>query len=186
LEELQGMTRLLIDDVNRIKPTIGEGNGNPSDEHFAQRRCYVRAVYALVEAFAEQHRRLLIELAENNYVTIPEDTLRRLREIRIFIQDGVEQERQQYLQLYEKIKLVYKTAEICFGHAVNVTFGNQGCEDFQDGMELRNRVTHPKIYPDLHIHEQDLRTMNAASDWFRSLQNEFVNAARAHRQEHHW
>jgi hypothetical protein len=186
LEELQGMTRLLIDDVNRVKPTIGEGNGNPTDEHFTQRRYYVRAVYALVEAFAEQHRRLLVELAQHNFVTIAEDTLRRLREIRIVIQDGVEQERQQYLQLYEKIKLVYRTAGTSFGQPLNVTFGDQGYETFQDGMELRNRVTHPKSYRDLHIHEQDLQTANNASEWFKSLQNEFVRVARAHREEHRW
>ena len=42
---------------------------------------------------------------------------------------------------------------------MNITFGNRGCDHFQDGMELRNRVTHPKTYPDLHIHEQDLQTV---------------------------
>jgi len=29
LVELQGMTRLLIDDTNRIKPLIGAGNPHP-------------------------------------------------------------------------------------------------------------------------------------------------------------
>lgn len=53
LEELRGMTRLLIDDVNLLRPKLGEGNPDPSDEEKANRRFYVRAVFALVEAFVE-------------------------------------------------------------------------------------------------------------------------------------
>jgi hypothetical protein len=149
LEELQGMTRLLIDDTNRIKPTIGEGNPDPSDEEKTHRRSYVRAVFALVEAFAEQHRRLLVELAENGFVTIPEKKLRELQEIRIVLQDGVPQERTAYLRLYEKIKTVYTAAGTAFQEALNVTFGDKNWETFQDTITIRDRITHPKQYLDI-------------------------------------
>ena len=58
LEELEGMTRLLIDDVGLLRPLVGEGEDDPSAGRKAYRRCYVRAVFALVEALVEQHRRL--------------------------------------------------------------------------------------------------------------------------------
>src|ERR1035437_10144113 len=64
LEELRGMTHVLIDDVNLLRPKLGEGNPDPSNEEKANRRFYVRAVFALVEAFVEQHRRLLVHLCE--------------------------------------------------------------------------------------------------------------------------
>ena len=82
LEELRGMTRLLIDDVNLLRPKLGEGNPDPSDEEKANRRFYVRAVFALVEAFVEQHRRLLVHLCESGKITLPENRLNKLREIK--------------------------------------------------------------------------------------------------------
>jgi hypothetical protein len=72
LEELQGMTRLLIDDVRLLRPKIGEGNPDPSDDEKAYRRFYVRAVFALVEAFVEQHRRLVIYLCEAGKIELSE------------------------------------------------------------------------------------------------------------------
>jgi hypothetical protein len=89
LEQLIGMTRILIDDVNRIKPSIGERNPDPTDEEQTSRRCYVRAVFALVEAFAEQHRRPLVQLAQTNTIAIPEDSVRTLRQIKLVTKGGV-------------------------------------------------------------------------------------------------
>jgi hypothetical protein len=188
LEELQGMTRLLIDDVSRIKALVGEGNPDPSDQEKTHRRCYVRAVFALVEAFAEQHRRLLIQLAENRYITIPEPKLTRFREIKVIINevDGTKEEQRQYLQIFEKIKLVYKTAGTSFGQELTITFGDQGWETFRSAMELRNKVTHPKRVEDCWIFEDQIQTVNNASDWFKTLQNEFVRVAREHRQQTGW
>ncbi len=102
------MTRLLIDDVERLQSEVGAGVPDPSDLHKANRRFYIRAVFALIEAFAEQHRRLLLDLADANKVTIKTKALSVLREIReVTLPDGSVEERQQYLQLYEKIRTVY-------------------------------------------------------------------------------
>jgi hypothetical protein len=60
LEELQGMTRLLIDDVGRLQGELGAGVPDPADVQQTNRRFYIRAVVSLVEACAE-HRRLLLE-----------------------------------------------------------------------------------------------------------------------------
>jgi hypothetical protein len=89
LEELQSMTRLLIDDVTLLKPKVGELNPNATDQEKANRRFYVRAVFALVEAFVEQHRRLLLQLCESNRIELKEKTRKRLLEIReVFRDDG--------------------------------------------------------------------------------------------------
>jgi hypothetical protein len=184
LEELQGMTRLLIDDVVLLKPLMGEREPDPSHEQNAYRRFYIRAVFALVEAFAEQHRRLLIELADSGVITIPEKKLVALREIQeVLNDDGTVEEQQKYLHIYEKIKTVYKAAGDGFGQELNITFGNQGWTTFKAAIELRNQVTHPKRVGDCWIFETHLQTVNAADDWFRTLQNEFVRVARAHRKQ---
>ena len=187
LEELQGMTRLLIDDVAILRNELGEQNPDPSSAQKANRRFYLRAVFALVEAFVEQHRRLLVELCNAHVITLPEKKLQRLREIKeVLNPDGTVEERDQYLQIFDKIKEVYKAAADGFGQPLKITFGDEGWVTFKDAMELRDRVTHPKAVADCWNYEQDIETVNSANEWFKTLQNEFVRVAREHRAAHRW
>src|SRR5262245_31857811 len=97
LEELQGMTHLLIDDVALLRPKVGERNPDVTDEEKAIRRFYIRAVFALVEAFVEQHRRLLLDLCQSNTITLSDKAHKKLREIKeVFLEDGAIEEREQY------------------------------------------------------------------------------------------
>jgi hypothetical protein len=184
LEELQGMTRLLIDDVNLLRPRIGEGKLDPSDEEKAYRRFYVRAVFALVEAFVEQHRRLVIHLCEAGKIVLTENRLKRLREIKqIFDASGVVVgEETNYLRIFDKIKRVYNAAAAGFHSPLTVTFGDNHWPEFQEAMEIRNQITHPKNVQDCWIFEPSLQKVIAAHYWFRALQNDFVRIAREHRE----
>jgi uncharacterized protein YjhX (UPF0386 family) len=187
LVELQGMTHLLIDDVTLLKPKVGELNPNVTGEEKANRRFYIRAVFALVEAFVEQHRRLLLELCESNKIALKEKTRKKLQEIKeVFREDGTVEEQVQYLQIFDKIKAVYKAAEFAFGRPLKVTFGDRGWTTFKAAMEIRNQVTHPKDVRDCWIMEDALKTVNDADEWFKKLQNEFVRVAREHRTANGW
>jgi len=181
------MTRLLIDDVLVLRPVLGEREPDHCAVVKTYRRFYVRAVFALVEAFVEQHRRLLVELAQAGIITIPEKTLLRLREIKAVLQDdGMAIEEERFLQMFDKIKLVYKAASVGFGERLRITFGDKGWETFKNAMALRNQVTHPKTVNDCWIFEGHLQTVIHAEAWFKTLQNEFVRVARAHRAQHRW
>jgi hypothetical protein len=188
LEELQGMTRLLIDDVTMLRPTIGEGSPDPSVQEKANRRFYVRAVFALVEAFVEQHRRLLVHLCQAGTITLSEDTLTQLRLMKKLFDDtgAVVGEERQNMRTFEKIKEVYKAAATGFGQALTVDFGDQGWTNFKAAMFIRHQITHPKNVSDCWIEEADIQSVVSAHDWFRTLQNEFVRVARAHREQNGW
>jgi hypothetical protein len=177
---------LLIDDISLLNPLVGDLNPDPSDAEKAYRRFYVRAVFALVEAFAEHHRRLLIELADAGFITIREAKLKELREIKDVLDDdgAVVGQRQKYLQIFDKIQAVYKAAGEGFGEELKITFGDDGWTTFKDAMELRNNVTHPKEVSNCWIFQGHLNTVTAASEWFKTIQNEFVRVARAHRATH--
>ncbi len=97
-------THLLIDDVKLLKPKVGEPKPNVTDEEEANRRFYIRAVFALVEAFVEQHRRLLLELCECSKIELREKTRRKLQEIKeIFREDGTAELRRAAEKQKEKI-----------------------------------------------------------------------------------
>jgi hypothetical protein len=184
LEELRDMTHLLIDDANLLRPKIGEGKPDPSDEEKAYRRFYVRAVFALVEAFVEQHRRLVIHLCEAGKIVLTQNKLNRLREIKQILDasGAVVGEAPNYLRIFDKIKRVYKAAATGFHSPLTVAFDNDHWREFQEAMEIRNQITHPKTVQDCWIFEPSLQKVIAAHEWFRALQNDFVRIAREHRE----
>jgi hypothetical protein len=140
LEELQGMTRLLIDGVSRLGAKIGEGNPDPSHDENAYRRFYVRAVFALVAAFVEQHRRLVVHLCEAGKINLRGNKLRQLRETREILDSGgaVLGEEPNYMGIFDKIKEVYKTAAAGFGSQLRITFGDDHWREFKTAMKIRN------------------------------------------------
>jgi hypothetical protein len=180
------MTRLLIDNVNRIKPGIGAGNPDPTDEGRQ-----TAAAASAPSSPSWNHSRnntaaSSLNLAENNLITFPEATHWELRQLRLVMGNGTPQEVSQLLKPYEKMNLVYTAAGAGFGQPLQITLGDEGWTMFRDAMELRNRVAHPKRHDDLWIFEGNLQTVDRASEWFKTLQNEFVRIARAYREQRRW
>jgi hypothetical protein len=89
--------------VALLCPKLGEGNPDPSDEEKANRCFHVRAVFAIVEAVVEQHRCLLVHLCEFGKITLPENRLNKLREIKNLDENGaVVGEEANYLRALER------------------------------------------------------------------------------------
>lgn len=176
IDEIQGMTRILGADVDRLRPMLGELDIQAalSESEEGNRRFYVRAVFALVEAVVEQHRRLLLDLAERSTISLDAKAQKRL------------QEKKRHLGLGEKIGLVYQTAADAFGQATAVPIAGPGRDAFLKALEKRHLVTHPKTFHECHVDEQHIREIEKGHEWFRALQKDFVRAARLHRQGHPW
>lgn len=186
LDEIQGMTRVLTQDVERLRPLVG-ADVAISDGEEANRRFYVRAVFALVEAVVEQHKRLLLDLAEGARISLAVAVREALSEQAPLVKDnGAVMYREQYLQLERKLRAVYRAAGEAFQQPLAVSFGDAGWQSFRAALDVRDRITHPKTYQDCHVDGDALDTVNRGHDWFRGLNNEFVRVAREHRQTHPW
>ena len=186
LDEIQGMTRVLTQDVERLRPLVG-ADVAISDGEEANRRFYVRAVFALVEAVVEQHKRLLLDLAEGSRISLAVAVREALSEQAPLVKDnGAVMYREQSLQLERKLRAVYRAAGEAFQQPLAVSFGDTGWQSFRAALDVRDRITHPKTYQDCHVDGDALDTVNQGHDWFRGLNNEFVRVAQEHRQTHPW
>jgi hypothetical protein len=189
IEEIQDMVRILTSDVDCLKPKLGERNisAELSKNEEANRRFYVRAVFSLIEAVVEQHKRLLLDLAKRKEVTLQKSVVEALSERSYFVkQNGKVGKRKQYLQLKLKLRAVYSAAGDVFNQTLSADYGDQGWQAFCGAIDIRDRLTHPKTFEDCHVGEEELETVDRGHKWFRDLNNEFVKVASKHRDNHKW
>lgn len=189
LEELQGMTRVFGGDVERLKSLLGERSVQAavSEEQEGWRRFYIRAVFALVEAAVEQHKRLLLDLSARGIVTLAPGVSEILSEKQFFAKDnGDVGQREQFLALERKLRAVYRAAAASFQRELVVNFGDGGWRSFCAAQDIRDRITHPKTFEECQVEGDDLDTVDRGHEWFRALNNEFVRVAREHRNHHGW
>lgn len=173
LEELQGMVRVLTADVERLRPRLGPRDiraAVPDDEEMA-RRLYVRAIFARIEAIVEQHKRLLLHLANRVAITLQSGVREALSERVHAVKDnGAVTEREQHLQFQRKLRAVYRAAGEGFGEALAAEFGDQGWQAFQAAIVVRDRLTHPKTFEDCQVSEDDLNAgLSSAPRFVQSL-----------------
>jgi hypothetical protein len=88
LEEIQGLRDIFAEDVRQVRSRLVQrAPAEIGSEVAGARRAYVRAVFALVEALAEQHKRLLLDLAEHGSVVLVADVVQVLAERICVVQD---------------------------------------------------------------------------------------------------
>lgn len=189
LEEIQGMTRVLAGDVQRLGRQLGDRSiqSEVSDEQAGARRAYIRAIFALIEAIVEQHKRLLLDLSTSQFVTLAPGVAYVLTEQGYVVdENGTVTLRDQYLQLRRKLRAVYRAAAEAFAKPLRIEYGDNGWRLFGNAVKVRDRITHPMSFADCQISGEDLDTVDAANDWFKGVNSEFVRVAREHRKERGW
>lgn len=135
-------------------------------------RTYVRAVFALFEGVAFATRQYILAQANAGHyeITVQEHDL--LSE-RTFTLDskGAIREKDNFLPFLPGFRLTMTILGRCLGMSEYVTnaFGHNGFESFQDGVRIRNQVTHPKSPAQMMLSAKDIETVKLAERWFDSL-----------------
>jgi hypothetical protein len=167
IEEIYDILRVLLGDVRRLEKALGQRRPVEIDSDAAGlQRCYVRAVFALIEAVVEQHRLLLLDLSAAQVVTLENGATLESRKMK------------RDTPLSPKIEAVYKAAGQAFGQLIEVA-----CEPLKAAKDIRNRLTHPKSFHECDVF-LDLDKVREAEKWFCKLNNNFVAAAKQHRKAH--
>jgi hypothetical protein len=175
LDEIQGVTRVLANDVRRLKEQCGPRTPEEIDGDISIcRRAYVRAAFALIEALVEQHKRLILDLADRTLVSLGDGVSEQLRK------------RIPYSSLQKKIRAVYEAAGDAFEKPFDIERTFEGWQVLESAIGIRNRITHPKSYMDCRVGVEDIDAVEKAEDRFRHLHNEFVKVAGKHQATHDW
>ena len=189
LEEMRDVIDVLNGDVERLRPRLGPRSiqDEASDDEKTNRRSYVRAIFALIEAVVEQHKRLLLDLSEQGVVQLGPGVRESLLERTYSVKDnGSIGEKEQYLPLQRKLRAVYRAAAEVFGQPLELDFAGGGWRAFCTALDVRDRITHPKTFVFCQVEDDELGTIDCGHEWFRDVNQRLVGVAERHRQAHGW
>ncbi|MDP2183086.1 MAG: hypothetical protein Q8K99_11025 [Actinomycetota bacterium] len=189
LEQTEHIRNLLVGDLGRLKPRLGERSVAVAHTaaQYANRRAYVRATFALVEALVEQHARLLVDLESGGAVSLTPEERAALSETTYEVRQGGQiRMRDARLSLDRKLRLVYRLAGEVLGEPLAIRFDDQGWVSFREAQRIRDALMHPKTPHDCYVDERQLNKVDSAEEWYRVVHNEFTRVAEQHRASRKW
>ena len=189
LDEIKEIIYTLGGDKDRLSTKLGSRSITEaiSEDEEANRRFYIRAIFAFIEALVEQHKNLMLELSDKGIVKLPLGAYEAVSEYIYIVKDNGEISPQfKYLQLQRKIKAVYKIAGEAFGEPLNIDFGDQGWKALKSAIKIRDSLTHPKSKKDCFVENEYLDIVESGESWFKNSNKEFVRVAVSHSKKHNW
>lgn len=163
LEDLAESLRffsILNEDVENANKLMLE-----NDTQFS-RRMYLRSFFALIEGNAFRQRELALSVHKHKKNCFNEEEVIALeeKEIRI-IDNGNVEVKKKIVQFFPLFKLSNKSYCKAFNKKLP-DYANNGWNQLQKAVEIRNRITHPKSKEELVISDDDLEIINEAKCWY--------------------
>jgi hypothetical protein len=162
--ELRNLFYTLWDDVLACRTKLSANGG------IFWSRTYVRCFIATVEGMTHQMRQILLyEHNKNTFHLAPEEVMLLSEERYNLDENGsTVTKKQQFLPFLAGIKLTFNIWSRWCGHATTwetMRGRDNGWNDFQQAIKIRDRLTHPKSVMDLGISAEEERQVFSAQDW---------------------
>ena len=162
VDNYQALFGALMFDVDEAHKTLRE-----ADTQF-KRRNYVRVVFALIEGETYLRKRYALMLHDLHMLEPREAEVALLREGQYRLNNKGEPEEQQlFLRLPENLRFSFRMEAKAFGREYNLESQGKGWESFLKGIEVRNRITHPKQFEDFQVSEKDLTHIENTLEWYK-------------------
>jgi hypothetical protein len=153
-----------------------------SPEDIAQqryRRAYVRAAFALVEGTVFSLKRILLEAVQVFDGSLDAGERAMLEEQEYQLQnDGTVRTKRAFLRVADNIRFTLGLGPKVFGIPVVVDYSGRGWAGLKVGIQVRNRLVHPKSPSDLEVSDEELSSVAAGVEWFKKSSVDFMLAAR--------
>jgi hypothetical protein len=149
------------DDVNIARQALKQ---NPQSQFLW--RTFVRTTFAMVEGSLNILADELLEMQKRSSIRLTKDETEKLTE-QAPTKDGKNKPR--FISLAKKVLcvfLIYSQKMADFDYVIDTT--TKEWENFQDAIEIRNRLTHPRTAADLYIADKQQSTVLDGSSWFLS------------------
>lgn len=152
--------------------------GKIKGEHFNDRRAFILSFTAMVEGIAYHLRQHLLDQHEKGTLRLSpsEEFILSERDYRPD-DSGLIKDTERIYNTRPLFKFTVKTYAKHFGRIerANEFIGKDGYACCSRTFDKRNRIVHPKTFPDIHITDADWETAQSAFAWFHALQLALMN-----------
>lgn len=132
----------------------------------SERRAFVRAAFAALDAFLSQSSRLLIFLDKKELYKLKPEELSLLQEKRVEVDSkGDAITRDHFTPFSNKLRFVLNLAGRFSIPTYRVDVGDSGWQALRAAINTRDQLTHPKEIEDLEVQDEDLRLLKTGLEW---------------------
>jgi hypothetical protein len=138
------------------------------------RRMFVRAYWSMIEGEVFRTKQFTLRACELGDKSLSAEEHVFLSESRVIVdKEGVASMKHKHIDTLSNLKQTLKIAASKFDLDWAPNFSTQGWEKLALSLELRHRITHPKVVAELVVSESELDVHKDAFAWFLEAFNEF-------------
>lgn len=171
LAELEQLDEILDGDASECLKQAEASDDKGQDSQF-WRRMYVRTVFARIEGIVYCMKQIALEAAKLHDVELPPAETALLLEHSYELNDkGVVKTRTKFINLKQNVPFTFKA----YAHAHNIDYSLKLDRQFDEAIQIRNRLTHPKgsnadtLHNDIFVTDDEFSIVCEASLWFDTV-----------------
>jgi hypothetical protein len=130
----------------------------------ANRRDFIRSTFAAMEGWLWDFRQRAQSVLEDVRDFTPAEQAAFAETSFAISSNGKLIEQTRYYSMTTMFRFVVRLAEEEFGNPL-VDFGSNEWQAFNQAIEIRNRITHPKDINDFNLSDSDIETVRSSSIW---------------------
>lgn len=179
----------LVDIFNMTKKDCDEMLAKHSEEPENQlwRRLFIKAVYSHIEA-------ICFNMKQMTYYLLKRQSDRKLKiaEVAMLLEKSYYLDRQgkavtrkpPHIKPQWNLQFALKTFARATGNKNFILDKkNEGWQSYSEGVDIRNRITHPKNVSDLRITDEEIMKIKKALKWFREKFRQLIELKRMKRND---
>lgn len=143
---------------------------NPTNQYL--RRTVVRTTFAMIEGHLNILAQNVLDGYRNNQFSLSKEELEKIAE-EISTKRGM---RPKYMSMGDKVTFYFKIFARKFGGLdFIVDSTTKGWDQFDNAIQIRNRLMHPKQLEDTSVDDKQLTSIIDVARWFLSLNSQLLN-----------
>lgn len=169
MNEFIELRNIMIDDLQKLNSLLIE---DPLDE--CLRRAFIRTLYSFIETTCHIWKQVAyisdkfdVASGKKKESSLSLEEISVIREESYYIgENGEAKVRPNYTEAARNLKFAIKVFAKARGLDLNYIFGDSGWVSYLKGLQIRNRLTHPKTALDLFISDEEHEIIYEVFEWF--------------------
>jgi hypothetical protein len=144
------------------------------------RRIAIRAQFAFIEGVTHAFKKYALAVHRNHHQFLTDGEVVALDGLSYEVNDdGSVVARAKHVRFARNVRLAIRVFGDAQDYKGKVDYSHHGWRSLQIAARIRNRIVHPRLTSDLHISDDDVRTVDEGFKWFQSETLKIISSKQA-------